>query len=334
LTIEKSITKSDTTVDEDDISSIIEEMKVKLDKINEREKENILEKKELSRSKKEIVLEGATKIMEIKLSRGESIDTVSTDLTKELKGRVSETYVRRLLDKKLKQKIQSDNASKQKKSKDRVYDDNKSSDTSVAKLDGGGGGIEIINRQRADVASADVDDMISITEIDPNENNKKKSLGANDISVIDIDAITQINENNSVSESKGEQQVTDSVLGTSKIACLECPIKGKEILDLEQENFQLKEVIQKSGLFKTAMELKSDSIVSCPEPVIPIEYSMKRSTMQKNLMGLTSPSTSIEDEEIWLNIRYEWKTKIVMSFGFGRLDQLQNNANQEDSKVK
>ncbi len=67
----------------------------------------------LKQEKKEAVIEAATKLAKIKLSRGESTETVSADLTKGLEGRVSERYARKCLPKEFKQKVRSDNASKE-----------------------------------------------------------------------------------------------------------------------------------------------------------------------------------------------------------------------------
>ena len=267
-----------------------------------------------NQQKKQIVVELA-KDLEGKIPT----DTICMEIVTQLRGRVSERFVRECLDEKYKQKPRVENARKQKKQN---YGEDKEEDTdelaAVAPLN------QELENDKIILVGTHGQELV---QRDGENNGKPSSDTDDDFSEDNTESLTP-----NLSYQKGHEQQ----LGPKDepVSLSECP-RCKEIC---YENIELREIVEKQNQFTAADKMKNandtNNDVKTPNNILGFEFCKPYWELSQFVGSFLRFGNSAE---VWFSGTIDTSTGKVVSSGYGRIKQhhqeqgpLASESNDED----
>lgn len=220
------------------------------------------------------------------------MDTICAEIINRLDGHLSSRTIRKYLDEKYKVKYKMENARKQKK--------NSQSSLAVQGPLNNEGGTVVVN------------DRNSISF--PNEDSKHY-FQPSQISTDDSPPVRSLSQQESSSSTEQKQPS----LGQVNTGLTECP----GCIEKQEENNQLKEVLQNVQQFTTADKMGSSAVATeglKEEPEEPIEFEVSKTGSELREFLISNNIRSTKDT-IWFNGKIDRNSGKVVYFGLGRLDQ-------------
>jgi hypothetical protein len=270
------------------ISWLFEDTKSKLDNIDKN-----------SKQQKNQVIKDLAKSLEGKIP----IDSICVEITNQLRGRVSESFVRQCLDDKYKQSHRVKNAKKQK------------------------------NKQTSDKLKENVEKLASVTTLNPEDQNdniimveangqalvqRKGNDNPDEESFLDFKYPSTTDETKTRLSSKmsyydePKQQLELKPVDSGLKECSRCQELHAKVLELSDA---LKKATQFVIAGKTVYPVQSHET----SDIVQFEYSMEFDKMQKYLSPLYPKIGPHGD--VWLRGPIDKKTDKIISLDFGRINQ-------------
>jgi hypothetical protein len=272
------------------ISSLFQDAVVKLDKVDAQAKE----------SKKQIIIDLA-KSLEGKIPT----DTICIEIINQLRGQVSERFIRECLDEKYKQKVRVENARKQ-KYQIRQEEEDKASGKLAA--------VTPLNQDEEEenkkVIIIDTDGRISLQDDEEQEEGRQLSTTTTDSFTITGKPFVATSYQQQQQEQEIKEQTNNgleerSCIGLCDENQVESPEKSSQLITTAEDDMLVEEI--------SASTNENDI------DILPFEFSMIYRELRNHLTPLY---TKIGDHgKVWFSGKINKNTGVVVSSNLGRINQ-------------
>jgi hypothetical protein len=282
---------------DEEISLIFKDAKEKLNKID----------KDATKQKKQIVTDLA-KSLEGKIPT----DTISIEIINQLRGQVSERFVRECLDEKYKQKIRVDNARKQKQHQQEEEHKNVDKLAAVTPLNE-----EVEEDKNKALVILGVDGRTSFRK-DENEPTTTDASTIRD-NIVNETSYQLQQEQEQEQEQELKEEVNPDLMESSAY---------KEMYD---ENYE-QEAPEKSSQFISADNIPStsessyiyDNDIDTFNDILPFEFFVYYTELQKFMASIFRSKG--DNRKVWFNGKINKKTGVVVSSNLGRINKHQDES--------
>jgi hypothetical protein len=273
------------------ISSLFQDAVVKLDKVDTQAKE----------SKKQIIIDLA-KNLEGKIPT----DTISIEIINQLRGQVSERFIRECLDEKYKQKVRVENARKQKYQIRQEEEDKAGGKlAAVTPLNQ-----EVEEDENKKVIIIDTDGRISLQDDEEQEEGRQASTTTTDSFTITGKPFVATSYQQQQQEQEIKEQTNNgleerSCIGLCDENQVESPEKSSQLITTAEDDMLVEEI--------SASTNENDI------DILPFEFSMIYRELRNHLAPL---HTKIGDHgKVWFSGKINKNTGVVVSSNLGRINQ-------------
>jgi hypothetical protein len=304
---------ADSTNDKE-ISNLFEDAKDKIDKVEGQATE-----------KKKQVITNLAKELEGKIPQ---TDTICIEIVNQLRGKISERFIRECLDEKYKQKIRAENAKKQKQQeKEYKISDKLAAVTPLNQAEKeqevkeeGQENKEVIIVDTDGKTFAEKKEIESFIDKD-NLNTKDENFDKLHYGLQQLDQQKlQHHHQQQGKEKSPMQELKKEITNNNELECPSCQ-------QLYIEKLELNEALQKATVFNTAEKITpslsalNDNYIDKTNDIIPFEFRRPFRELRISLAEIFKKTGDCG--KVWINGKINIKTREIISFNFGLFSQRQ-----------